>query len=62
MYKVFSNCSKEDKIFPLTSADIAKAQWADATLQHLFECNAVLDKGLEIKLIENTTCIAKMVG
>jgi hypothetical protein len=54
---VFANCSKEDKIYPLTTAEIAEAQQANATLKHLFKCNAVIDQGLEIKLIENTTCV-----
>ncbi len=29
------------------------------SLKHLFKCNAVIDQGLEIKLIENTTCVCK---
>jgi hypothetical protein len=32
---------------------------ADASLNYLFKCNAVIDQGLEIKLIENTTCVCK---
>jgi hypothetical protein len=44
---------------PLTTAEIAEAQQADATLKHLFKHNAVIDQGLEIKLIENTTCVCK---
>jgi hypothetical protein len=59
MNKVFANCSKEDEIYPLTTAEIAAAQQADASLKHLFTCNAVIDQGLEIKLIENTTCVCK---
>jgi hypothetical protein len=59
MNAVFANCSKEDKIYPLTTAEIIEAQRADATLKHLFKHNAVIDKGLEIKLIENTTCVCK---
>ncbi len=35
------------------------AQQADASLKHLFKCNAVIDQGLEIKLIENMTCVCK---
>ncbi len=57
--EVFANCSKEKKIYSLTSAEIAEAQQANATLKHLFNCNAVFDQGLEIKLIENTTCVCK---
>jgi hypothetical protein len=48
---VFANCSKEDKINPLTTAEIAEAQRANMTLKYLFKHNAVLVKGLEIKLI-----------
>ncbi len=62
MNEVFVNCSDEDEIYPLTTAKIAAAQWADASLKHLFKHNAVIDQGLEIKLIENTTCIYKMVS
>jgi hypothetical protein len=29
MNKVFANCSKEDEIYPLTKAEIAKAQQAN---------------------------------
>jgi hypothetical protein len=60
MNEVFVNRSDEDKIYPLTIAEIAAAQWADASLKHLlFKHNAVIDQGLEIKLIENTTCVCK---
>jgi hypothetical protein len=59
MNKVFANCSKEDEIYPLTTVEIAKAKQANATLKHLFKCNAVSDKGLEIKLIKNNTCVCK---
>jgi hypothetical protein len=59
MNKVFANCSKEDKIYPLTTAEIAKGQRASATREHLFKRNAVLNQGLEIKIIENTTCVCK---
>ncbi len=56
---MFAHCSKEVKIYPLTTTEIAEAQQANATLKHLFKCNAVMVKGLEIKLIENTTCVCK---
>ncbi len=38
----------------LTTDEIANAKQADATYKHLFKRNAVIDKGLEIKLTENT--------
>ncbi len=59
MNEVFANHSDEDKIYSLTTAEIAAAQRADASLKHLFKCNAVIDQGLDIKLIENTTCVCK---
>ncbi len=36
-----------------------EVQWADVSLKHLFKRNAVIDQGLEIKLIENTICVCK---
>ncbi len=59
MNEVFANLSKEDEINLLKTAEIAEAKRADATLKHLFKHNAVIDHGLEIKLIENTTCVCK---
>jgi hypothetical protein len=59
MNEVFANCSEEVEIYSLTTAKIAAAKWADASLKHLFKRNAVIDQGLEIKLIENTTCVCK---
>jgi hypothetical protein len=59
MNEVFANRSDEDLIYPLTTAEIAAAQRADVSLKHLFKRNTVIDQGLEIKLIENTTCVCK---
>jgi hypothetical protein len=59
MNEVFANLSDEDKTYPLTTVEIAAAQRDDASLKHLFKRNAVIDQGLEIKLIENTTCVCK---
>ncbi len=56
---MFANRSKEDEIYPLTTDKIAEAQRADASLKQLFKRNAVIDQGLEVKLIENTTCVCK---
>jgi hypothetical protein len=56
---MFASCSDFDDIYPLTTAEIVNAQRADATLKHLFKSNAVIDKGLEVKLIENTLCVCK---
>ncbi len=43
--KVFSNCCDEDKIYSLTTVEIAEAQRADASLKHLFKRNAVINQG-----------------
>ncbi len=59
MNGVFVNRNDKDKIYPLTTEEISEAQWADVSLKHLFKCNAVIDQGLEIKLIENTACVCK---
>jgi hypothetical protein len=59
MNEEFVNRSDKDEIYPLTTEKIAEAQRADASLKHLCKCNAVIDQGLEIKLIENTTCVCK---
>jgi hypothetical protein len=56
---VFANCSEDDEIYPLTVSEIAEAQTADAEFKHCFKRNAVIDKGLEIKLVENTKCVCK---
>jgi hypothetical protein len=54
MNHVFANRSEEDEIYPLTVKEIAEAQKADITL---FKRNAVVDKGLELQLVENKSCI-----
>ncbi len=51
---MFANHSEENEIYPLTTAEIAEAQRANAAYKHIFMHNAVIDQGLEIKLIENT--------
>ena len=43
----------------MTTAGITKGHQANLTLSYLLKQNAVFDKGLEIKLIENTTCVCK---
>ncbi len=50
MNEVFANRSDEDEIYPLTTAKIEAAQRVDASL---------IDQRLEIKLIENMTCVCK---
>ncbi len=52
--QVFTNRSKEEEIFPLTTQDTVEAQKADDKLKHCFKRNMVLDKGLEVSLVEDT--------
>ncbi len=52
--QVFTNHSKEEEIFPLTTQEIAEAHKPDDKLKHCFKCNVVIDKGLEVSLIGNT--------
>jgi hypothetical protein len=59
MNEMFANHSEEDEIYPLTTKEIAEAQQADMHLKHLFKHNSVIDQGLEIKLVENTSCVCK---
>jgi hypothetical protein len=56
---VFANRSKEEEIFPLTTPEIAEAQKADIKLKHCFRHNAVLDKGLEVRLVDNRYMVCK---
>ncbi len=39
-------------MYPLTVKEIVEAQKADTKLKHFFKSNAVLDKGLDLQLIE----------
>jgi len=58
MNHIFANRSEEDEIFPLTVKEIMEAQQADTTLKHFFlNTMLFLDKGLELQLIENESCI-----
>jgi hypothetical protein len=56
---VFANHSEEEEIFPLTTPEIAEAQKANVNLKHCFRCNAVLDKGLEIRLVDDMYVVCK---
>jgi hypothetical protein len=51
--------SKEEEIFPPTTPEIAEAQKADGKLKHCFRRNAVLDKGLEVRLVDDTYVVCK---
>ncbi len=59
LYQVCTNRSKEEEIFPLTTPEIVEAQKANVKLKHCFKGNAVLDKGLDIRLIDNTYVVCK---
>ncbi len=56
---MFANCSKEEENFSLTTPELAEAQKADVKLKHCFRCNAVLDKGLKVRLIDDTFVVCK---
>jgi hypothetical protein len=57
--EVFANPSKEEEIFPLTTPETAEAQQANVKLKHCFRCNAVLEKGLEVRLIDDMYVVCK---
>ncbi len=57
MNQVYANCIEEDEIYPLTVKEIVEAQKANNKLKHFFKSNAVLNKGLELQIIENESCI-----
>ncbi len=59
MNEVSANCTDKDEKYPLTTVEIAEAQRANTSLKHLFKRNAVIEQGLEIKLVENATCVCK---
>ncbi len=57
--EVFANRSEEEEIFPLTTPEIADAKKADSKLKQCFKRNAVLDKGLEVRLVDNTYVVCQ---
>jgi hypothetical protein len=57
--KVFANRREEEEIFPLITPEIAEAQTANNKLKHCFKCNAVLGKGLEVRLVDDTYVVCK---
>ena len=56
---MFANHSHEDKIYPLTAQEVADAQRVDATLRHCVKRNHVFDKGINIRLVEETSVVCK---
>jgi hypothetical protein len=56
---VFANRNEEDKIFPLTAQEIAEAQKTYDKFKNCFKFNVVMDKGLEVCLIDNIHGLCK---
>jgi len=54
---VFANRSDEDKMYPLIAQEVTDAQKAYATLKHCFKRNHVFDKGVDIRLVDNTSVV-----
>ncbi len=57
--QVFANHSKEEEIFPLTTQEIAVAQKDNDKLKNCFKRNMVLDKWLEVSLVDDTHVVCK---
>ena len=66
MNQVFTNPSKEEvtnpKIYPLTVKEFVETYNAHAKLKHFFKCNATLDEGLELQIIDNKNCTCNKDG
>jgi hypothetical protein len=61
--QTFAKHKVEEEIFPLTTQEVAETQKANNKLKHCFKCNAVLDKGLEVSLVDDKYMwCAGMVG
>ncbi len=56
---MFANHSKEEESFLLTTSEIAEAQKADSKLKHCFKRNVVLNKGLDVRLVDNAYIVCK---
>jgi hypothetical protein len=56
---VFANHSREEEIFPLTTPEIVEAQKANSKLKHFFKRNAVLGKGLDVRLVDDMYIVCK---
>ncbi len=57
--EVFANRSKKEEIFPITTEEIVEAQKANVKLKHCFRRNTILDKGLEVRLVDDTYVMCK---
>ncbi len=60
---LFANHGEEDKIYPLTIIEIAKAQNRDQNLKIYYKQNAKTpEKGMSFQLIENAKCFVRMIN
>jgi hypothetical protein len=59
LIKVSPNHREEEEIFSLTTSEIAEAQKANVKLKHCFRRNTVLDKGLEVRLVDDMYVVCK---
>ncbi len=50
----FANHKEEDKIYPLTTIEIAEAQHKDQELKAYFKKNRMQKKDICLQLVENT--------
>jgi hypothetical protein len=57
--QVFANRGEEEEIFPLTIQEIVEAPKANDKLKHYSKHNTVLDKGLEVSLVDNIHVMCK---
>ncbi len=56
---MFANRSEEEEIFPLATPEIAEVQKANSKLKHCYRRNAVIDEGLEVRLIDYAHVVCK---
>jgi hypothetical protein len=57
--QVFANHNNGEGSFPLTTQDIAEAQQADAKLKYIFKHNTLINKRLEVSLVDHTYVMCK---
>ncbi len=56
---MLANCSDDEEIYPLTAQEVADAQRVNATLKHCVKHNHVFDKGIDIRLVDETSVVCK---
>jgi hypothetical protein len=57
--KCLQAVARKRRSVPITTPEIAKAQKANIKLKHCFRCNVVLEKGLEVSLLDNMYMVCK---